>query len=81
VRGRGFEKLFNFGSAQGIGVVGLPQKVTCSECNYLLYEGDILRSPQDIMKKYDGRCPNCNRKLGFTGEGVSILPCEDDDRK
>lgn len=59
----------------------MPQKVTCSECNYLLYEGDILRSPQDIIKKYDGRCPKCNRKLGFTGEGVCILPCEDDDRK
>lgn len=55
----------------------MPQRVSCSECNHLLYEGDILKSPQDILKKYDGRCPNCNRKLGFTTGAVSIYPCEE----
>ena len=57
----------------------MPQKVTCSECNYLLYEGDILKSPKDIIKKFDGRCPNCNKKLDFTLKGVSIIPYEDAD--
>ncbi|MDP6048343.1 MAG: hypothetical protein QGG23_02705 [Candidatus Bathyarchaeota archaeon] len=52
----------------------MPQKVTCSECNYLLYEGDLLKSPQDIIKKYDGRCPKCNRKLVFASGGVTISP-------
>jgi len=59
----------------------LPQKVICSECSYLLYEGDILKSPQDIVKKYDGRCPKCNRKLGFKTDGVSIYPYEESDNK
>lgn len=59
----------------------MPQKVVCSECNYLLYEGDILKSPQDIVKKYDGRCPGCNKKLGFNTNSVSIYPCEEPEKK
>jgi DNA-directed RNA polymerase subunit RPC12/RpoP len=55
----------------------MPQKVTCAECNHLLYEGDILKSPQDIIKKLDGRCPKCNRKLVFATGGVSISPFTD----
>jgi len=56
----------------------MPQKVTCSECNYLLYEGDILKSPQDIIKKYDGHCPKCNRELGVGGANVRIYPNPDE---
>lgn len=59
----------------------MPQKVTCSECNYLLYEGEILKSPQDIIKKFDGRCPKCNKKLGFSSSGVVIEAGEEDIRK
>lgn len=55
----------------------MPQKVVCSECGQTLYEGDILKSPQDIIKKYDGRCPKCNRKLGVETKSVSIYPCEE----
>jgi DNA-directed RNA polymerase subunit RPC12/RpoP len=55
----------------------MPQRVVCSECSKLLYEGDILKSPQDIVKKFDGRCPSCGRKLTFSTEGLSIYPCEE----
>jgi hypothetical protein len=55
----------------------VPQKVICSNCDYLLYEGDILKSPQDIIKKFDGKCPKCKKKLSFSSEGVSITPCEE----
>lgn len=54
----------------------MPQRVTCSECNNVLYEGDILKSPQDIIKKLDGRCPKCNRKLDFSTGGVIIYPSD-----
>lgn len=69
------------GSPQIFGDVDLPQRVTCSECNQVLYEGDILKSPQDIIKKFDGRCPKCNRKLDFSTGGVSIYPSEEDNKK
>jgi len=26
------------------------------------------------MKKYDGRCPQCNKKLGFSSSDVTITP-------
>jgi DNA-directed RNA polymerase subunit RPC12/RpoP len=60
----------------------MPQRIVCSECSSLLYEGDILKSPQDIVKKFDGKCPNCGRKLVFSTKNLSIYPCdetEDDD--
>jgi hypothetical protein len=41
----------------------MPQRTWCSRCDYLLYEGDFLRSPGDIVKKFDGNCPLCNKKL------------------
>ena len=59
----------------------MPQKVVCSECAHVLYESsieiNILRSPQDIAKKYDGRCPSCRRILKFSFESVSIFPYEE----
>jgi hypothetical protein len=67
--------------SQIFGDAGLPQRVTCSECNSILYEGDILKSPQDIIKKYDGKCPKCNRKLNFSTGGVTIYPGEEENKK
>jgi len=55
----------------------MPQRIICSECDYSLYEGDILKSPQDIMKKYGGRCPSCNKKLSFSPSGVTITSFEE----
>lgn len=59
----------------------MPQKIMCSECNYTLYEGDILKSPQDVVKKFDGKCPNCGKRLGFSTDGVIISPCEEEDER
>jgi DNA-directed RNA polymerase subunit RPC12/RpoP len=59
----------------------LPQKVTCAECNHLLYEANILKSPQDIIKKFDGRCPECNRKLSFEAKAISIGPYNEKSNK
>ena len=54
----------------------MPQKITCSECGHVLYEGDILKSPQDIIKKYEGKCPKCGRRLDYSTNSVAIYPCE-----
>ena len=59
----------------------MPQRVTCSECNHVLYEGNILKSPQDIIKKLDGRCPKCNRKLDFSTGVVSIYPSDEENQR
>jgi len=59
--------------------ISMPQRVICSECAHVLYEGDILRSPQDIAKKYEGRCPSCGKILKASMESVSIYPYEGKD--
>ena len=37
----------------------------------MLYENNILKSPKDIIKKFDGRCPECNRKLSFEAKAIA----------
>lgn len=54
----------------------MPQKIVCSGCGHILYEGEILKSPQDIVKKYAGRCPRCNKSLSFSSTGVKVTPQE-----
>jgi NAD-dependent SIR2 family protein deacetylase len=52
----------------------LPQKTVCRSCKEVLYEGELLKSPQDIIKKHEGKCPKCKKELKFTTEGVEIHP-------
>jgi hypothetical protein len=46
----------------------------CKSCKEVLYEGDLLKSPQDVIKKYEGKCPKCNKDLKFSTDGVEVLP-------
>jgi len=65
--------------------VSMPQRVICSECAHVLYESNIeiniLRSPQDIARKYEGRCPSCRKILKASMESISIYPYEEKDDK
>ncbi len=40
-----------------------PLCVLCEDCSALLYEGTKLISPQEIIERYNGRCPECNKRL------------------
>jgi hypothetical protein len=53
----------------------LPQKIVCRSCKEVLYEGELLKSPQDVIKKYEGKCPKCKKELKFSTEGVEVHPC------
>jgi NAD-dependent SIR2 family protein deacetylase len=52
----------------------LPQKIVCKSCKEVLYEGDLLKSPQDVIKKYEGKCPKCKKELKFSTESVDVRP-------
>jgi len=41
----------------------VPQLVTCHKCGAFLYEGGDLKTPYEIIESYDGKCPNCGRRL------------------
>ncbi len=62
-----------------VGVRGeVPQRVSCSQCGYVLFEGLELTAPDEIIQRFDGRCPKCGKKLSFEhGQGhVDIKPCK-----
>jgi hypothetical protein len=50
----------------------MPEKVVCQECNCVLYEGDELKPPDEIIQKHDGKCPNCGRKLSLIPQNVEV---------
>lgn len=51
----------------------MPQEIVCSGCGYVLFKGEILKSPQDIVRKYEGKCPKCSKTLNFDGKKVEII--------
>ena len=59
----------------------LPQKAMCSECGFILYEGDLLKTPNDIMRKFEDRCPECRRRLIFSMDRISITPYEEEENE
>ena len=58
-----------------MGVSGeLPQRVYCSKCGYILFEGIELTPPDEIIQRFDGRCPKCGKKLSFEQGAVDVKP-------
>ena len=54
----------------------MPQKTTCRDCGFILYEDMDLKSPDEIIEQYDGRCPQCGKKLTFVPSEVYVKPAE-----
>jgi RNase P subunit RPR2 len=52
----------------------MPQRVFCDVCGATLYDGLELESPSEIIQRYNGICPKCQKKLSFEPETVKILP-------
>ncbi len=52
----------------------MPQRILCRKCDEVLYEGDLLKSPQDVIKKFDGKCPACGQDLSFEPDAVTVKP-------
>jgi hypothetical protein len=56
---------------------GLPQKIVCSECGSILYNGVELETPSEIIQRHNGVCPQCKKKLEFESEKIKIIPNEE----
>jgi hypothetical protein len=54
----------------------MPLIIICKECNEVLYQGDLLKSPQDVIKKFERRCPGCNVELPvkLDADAISVKP-------
>ena len=56
---------------------GMPQRVFCEGCGATLYDRPELESPSEIIQRYNGTCPNCQKTLLFEIEKVRILPYDE----
>jgi phage FluMu protein Com len=52
----------------------MPQRVKCQTCNHLLYEGEELKPPDEILQLHNGYCPKCNKKLSLLPLDVEVKP-------
>jgi len=50
----------------------MPLQVICHKCGAILYEGIEIKAPNEIISDYDGKCPNCGRKLSDIPKKVEI---------
>jgi len=41
----------------------MPLRVICHKCKFVLYDGKELKPSYEIIQGYNGRCPNCGKKL------------------
>lgn len=55
----------------------MPQQVNCHGCGAILYEGEELKSPEEILQMHEGKCPECGEKLGLTPENIEVKPAKD----
>ena len=58
------------------GSEGLAQQVNCRGCGEILYQGEDLKSPEEILQMHDGKCPKCGKKLGLTPQNVEVKPAK-----
>jgi hypothetical protein len=56
------------------GITFMPQKVFCQKCDFVLYEGAELKPPDEIIQKYNGKCPKCGKKLSLIPIDVEVKP-------
>jgi len=52
--------------------MSLPQKIVCGDCGSTLYHGLELETPNEIIQRHNGLCPQCKKKLEFETEKLKI---------
>jgi len=52
----------------------VPLRVICQDCGIVLYEGAELKPPYEIIEIFNGKCPNCGKKLSHIPTQVEIKP-------
>jgi len=50
----------------------MPQKIICGSCNEVLYEGNDLKLPEELVQQFKGTCPKCGKRLSFDPRNIEI---------
>jgi ribosomal protein S27AE len=53
-------------------VLGLPEIIKCAKCGYVLYKGNDLIPPRDVIRKFDGKCPRCSSTLSQNPVSIEV---------
>ena len=60
----------------------VPQLVICNKCGSVLYESiEELRSPDEIIQSYDGKCPTCGRRLSYIPKHFEVKPIDETEQR
>jgi len=62
---------------QRVGARKVPQRVSCSSCGTVLYEGFEILRPIEVMQRYNGLCPQCQKRLDFDLSRIRITAVEE----
>jgi hypothetical protein len=57
-----------------VGGIVLPQCIQCDKCNYVLYTGAEIKSPEEISRQYERICPRCGKELSVIPIKVKVKP-------
>ena len=49
----------------------------CHKCSAILYESIELKPPDEIIQSYDGKCPNCGKKLSYIPKNFEVKPVDE----
>ncbi|UCB46209.1 MAG: hypothetical protein JSV25_01940 [Spirochaetota bacterium] len=59
----------------------MPEKILCTECDFLLYFGEIIKkrlymrnlpSEEKVLEMYNNTCPRCKNKLTLKTVKIAI---------
>jgi len=50
----------------------LPEIIKCAKCGYVLYKGNDLIPPRDVVRKFDGKCPRCSSTLSQNPVSIEV---------
>ncbi len=59
----------------------MPERIICHRCSFILYEGDEPLPPEEIVKRFGGRCPRCLAELSYAPITIEISRTEERKRK
>jgi len=52
----------------------LPQLTVCRSCNTVLFDGPEMEEPIETIRRHNGICPGCGRRLTFDVGNIRISP-------
>ncbi|MDH5390931.1 MAG: hypothetical protein OEX10_07250 [Candidatus Bathyarchaeota archaeon] len=57
----------------------MPLTILCQRCGTILYEGEEMKPPYELLLELNGRCPVCNRRLSRIPQSFEVKPIEENE--